>query len=150
MFFSLQSAPFKCPVESCPYDTKVRHNLIVHYGVTHRNVFKLLNITMGGPSESGAENSLSRQTSASGHHHGGPESGRGRGGGRGRGRDNGADSGSNKVTNHTPIQLLLTNHRQALVSRLHSDLSIRHHPNSIPNTNAKLNYSMLTKSIPGV
>ena len=66
MFFSLQSAPFKCPVESCPYDTKVRHNLIVHYGVTHRNVFKLLNITMGGPNESGAENSLSRQTSATG------------------------------------------------------------------------------------
>ena len=93
LFFSLQSAPFKCPVEGCPYDTKVRHNLIVHYGVTHRNVFKLLNITMGGSSESGAENSLSRQMSASGHHHGGPEPGRGRGGGRGRAGGAGGRSG---------------------------------------------------------
>ena len=41
------------------------------------------------------------------------------GGGRGRGRDNGADGGSNKVTNHTPIQLLLTNHRQALFNPLY-------------------------------
>ena len=46
----LQTAPFKCPVEGCPYESKVRHNLTVHYGVTHRNVFKFFNSMMGAGS----------------------------------------------------------------------------------------------------
>ena len=47
----MQSAPFKCPVEGCSYESKVRHNLTVHYGVTHRKVLKYYNAVMGTGSE---------------------------------------------------------------------------------------------------
>ena len=42
-----QSAPFKCPMPNCPYDTKIRHNLSLHYGVTHKVIFKFYNKVMG-------------------------------------------------------------------------------------------------------
>ena len=49
--FLLQGSPFKCPVDGCPYESKVRHNLTVHYGVTHRKVFKFYNAVVGAGSE---------------------------------------------------------------------------------------------------
>ena len=32
---------------NCPYDTKIRHNLSLHYGVTHKVIFKFYNKVMG-------------------------------------------------------------------------------------------------------
>ena len=46
-----QGSPFKCPVDGCPYESKVRHNLTVHYGVTHRKVFKFYNAVVGAGSD---------------------------------------------------------------------------------------------------
>ena len=51
MSVTLQGAPFKCPVDGCPYESKVRHNLTVHYGVTHRKVFKFYNAVVGAGSD---------------------------------------------------------------------------------------------------
>ena len=55
MSVTLQGAPFKCPVDGCPYESKVRHNLTVHYGVTHRKVFKFYNAVVGAGPETGSQ-----------------------------------------------------------------------------------------------
>jgi hypothetical protein len=74
----LQSSPFKCPTAGCAYETKIRHNLSLHYGVTHKVIFKFYNNVMGF--EGGSESYLPGRANARMD----GRSGRGRGGFGGR------------------------------------------------------------------